>query len=153
MRGIFIPHHLNPESRCWDWPTFQFAGQPQILLIFLKCAVLCLVTQACLNLWDPIDCSPPDSSVLGDSPRQEYWSGLPSPPPQALPNPGIQPRSPALQADSFLIKPLGKPKNTGVGRLSFLQGIFLTQESNRGLLHCRQILYQLSYHRSPFLTY
>ena len=35
--------------------------------------------------------------------------------------------------------------NTGVGSLSLLQGIFLTQESNQGLLHCRQILYQLSY--------
>ena len=39
----------------------------------------------------------------------------------------------------------GKPKNTGVSSLSLLQGIFLTQELNRGLLHCRQILYQLSY--------
>ena len=39
----------------------------------------------------------------------------------------------------------GKPKNTGVGSLSLLQRIFLTQESNRGLLHCRQKLYQLSY--------
>ena len=39
--------------------------------------------------------------------------------------------------------------NTKVGSLSLLQGIFLTQESNRGLLHCRQILYQLSYQGSP----
>ena len=36
-------------------------------------------------------------------------------------------------------------QNTGVGSLSLVQGIFLTQESNCGLLHCRQILYQLSY--------
>ena len=35
--------------------------------------------------------------------------------------------------------------NTGVGNLSLLQRIFLTQESNRGLLNCKQILYQLSY--------
>ena len=41
------------------------------------------------------------------------------------------------------------PKNTGVGSLPILQWIFLTQESNWGLLHCRWILYQLSYHRSP----
>ena len=40
-------------------------------------------------------------------------------------------------------------QNTGVGSLSLLQGIFLTQESNRGLLHCRRILYQLSYQGSP----
>ena len=40
-------------------------------------------------------------------------------------------------------------QNTGVGSLSLLQGIFPTQESNRGLLHCRRILYQLSYEGSP----
>ena len=39
--------------------------------------------------------------------------------------------------------------NTGVGSLSLLQWIFPTQESNRGLLHCRQILYQLSHKGSP----
>ena len=42
-----------------------------------------------------------------------------------------------------------KPKNTGVGSLSLLQGIFLTQELNQVLLHCRWILYQLSYQGSP----
>ena len=47
--------------------------------------------------------------------------------------------------DSLLAEPQGKPKNTRVGSLSLLQGIFLTQELNRGLLHCRWILYQLSY--------
>ena len=40
---------------------------------------------------------------------QEYWSGLPFFPPQDLPNPGIKPRSPALQADSLLSEPPGKP--------------------------------------------
>ena len=45
----------------------------------------------------------------------------------------------------FTSQPQGKPKNTGVGSLSVLQWIFLTQESNRALLHCRWILYQLSY--------
>ena len=40
-------------------------------------------------------------------------------------------------------------KNTGVGCHFLLQGIFLTQESNPGLLHCRQIFYQLSYKGSP----
>ena len=66
-------------------------------------------------------------------------------------NPEIEPRSPALQADSSLSEPPGKPKNTGVGSLSLLQGIFLTQGLNWGLLHCRQILYQLSYQGSSFL--
>ena len=40
-------------------------------------------------------------------------------------------------------------KNTGVGCHSLLQGIFLTQESNLGLQHCRQILYHLSHQGSP----
>ena len=40
-------------------------------------------------------------------------------------------------------------KNTGVGYHALLQGIFLNQESNRGLLHCRQIFYQLSYQGRP----
>ena len=60
------------------------------------------------------------------------------------PNPGIEPRSPTLQADSLPAELPEKPKNTGVGSLSLLQGIFPTQESNLGRLHCRWILYQLS---------
>ena len=42
-------------------------------------------------------------------PRQEYWNGLPFPSPGDLPDPGIEPRSPTLQADALLSKPLGKP--------------------------------------------
>ena len=53
-------------------------------------------------------------------------------------NPGIEARSPTLQADSLPAKPPEKPKNTGVGNLSPLQGIFPTQESNQGFLHCRR---------------
>ena len=41
--------------------------------------------------------------------RQEYWRGLPCLPPGDLPNPGIAPSSPTLQADSLLIEPPGKP--------------------------------------------
>ena len=61
------------------------------------------------TLCNPMDCSPPGSSVHGDSPG----------------------------------------KNTGVGCHVLLQGIFPTQELNRSLLHCRQILYQLSYQGNP----
>ena len=66
--------------------------------------VLCLVAQSCPALCDPMDCSPPGSTVHGDSPS----------------------------------------KNTGVGCHALFQGNFLTQGSNPGLLHCRQILYCLS---------
>ena len=69
----------------------------------------------------------------------------PFPSPGDLPNPGTEPRSPTLQVDSLPAEPQGKPKNTGVGSLSLLEGIFLTQGSNPGLPHYRWILYQLSH--------
>ena len=110
--------------------------------------------------------------------RQEYWSGLPFPSPGDLPDPGIEPGSPALEAGALtseppettqfckaiqfssvaqscptlcdpmdcnllgLLRPWDSPgKNTGVDCHFLLQGIFLTQEPNPGLLHYRQILY------------
>ena len=95
--------------------------------------------------------------------RQEYWGGLPCPPPGDLSNPGI---NLCLQhcrrilyplshlGDSLrshrLYSPWNSPsQNTGVGSLSLLQGIFPTQGSNLGLPHCRRILYQLSHKGSP----
>ena len=83
--------------------------------------------------------------------RPEYWTGQPFPSPGDLPNPQeIEPRSPALQADSLPTESQGKPKNTGVGSLSLLQQIFLTQELNQHLLHCRQILYHLRLSGKPW---
>ena len=81
--------------------------------------------------------------------RPEYGSGWPLSSPGDLPNPGIEPRSLTLQADSLSAEPQGKTKNTEAGSLSLLQQIFPTQEWTWGLLHCRQILYQLSYQGSP----
>ena len=94
--------------------------------------------QLCPTLCDPMDC-------IVEFSRSEYWSGQHFPSPGDLPNPGMEPRSPTLRADSLPIEPPGKSKETGVGSLSILQWIFLTQESNWGLLHCRWILYQLNY--------
>ena len=104
-----------------------------------------LVPQSRPTLCDTIDCSPPGSSVHWGFSRQEYWSGLPFPSPGHLPDSRIKPSSPALQADSLPSEPPGKSKNTGVGCHSLLQGIFPSQGSNPALLHCRQILYHLSY--------
>ena len=57
--------------------------------------------------------------------------------------------SPTLRPHG-LYSPWNSPgQNTGVGSPSLLQGIFLTQGSNPGLLYCRQILYQLSHEGSP----
>ena len=97
------------------------------------------VTQSCPTL-----CNPMDFTVHGIlQARIMEWVAFPIS--RDLPNPRIKPRSPTLQADSLPAEPQGKPKNTGVGSRSLLQGIFPTQELNWGLLHCRQILYKLSY--------
>ena len=61
------------------------------------------VTQSFLTLCDPWTIQSMEFS------RPEYWGGYPFPSPEDLPNPGIKPRSPALQADSLPAKPQGKP--------------------------------------------
>ena len=65
-----------------------------------------------------------------NSPGQNTSTSSHSLSPGDLPNPGIEPTSPAWQADSLPAEPLGKPMNTGVGSLSLLQQILPTQESN-----------------------
>ena len=102
------------------------------------------VTQSCLTLCDPMDYV--DHGIL--QARILEWVAFPFP--GDLPNPGIKPRSPVLQVDSSPAEPPGKPKNTGVGSLSLLQGNFLTQESNQDILYCRQILHQLSYREALY---
>ena len=72
------------------------------------CAVSCLVAQSCPTLCDPRTVLARLLCPWGFS-RQEDWSRLPCPPPGDLPNPGIEPRSPALQADSLLSEPPEKP--------------------------------------------
>ena len=119
--------------------------------IYKKC--VCVWALSLSHIWlfvTPwtLACQPPLSMgiLLG---RMLEWLPCPPPgdlcpPPGDLPNPGIEPRCPALHVDSLLSEPPGKPKNTGVGSLSLLQRIFLTQRSNLGLLYCRQFLDQLS---------
>ena len=178
-----------------------------------------LVALQCLTLCDPMDCSPPGSSVHGIlQARILEWVALLFS--RGSSQPGIEPRWPELQADPLLPEPGGSPynplgrcisivppwkskvslspmlpedcwgslainsdgytsignsklrkvkvtqclilrphglyspwnspgQNTRLGNLSLLQGIFPTQGLNPGLLHCRQILYQLSHKGSP----
>ena len=78
--------------------------------VFLACGI-CLkvsVAQSCPILCDSVDCS--QALLSMGFPRQEYWSGLPFPYPGDPPNPGIEPGSPALQADSLPSEPAGKPQ-------------------------------------------
>ena len=66
-----------------------------------------LVTKSYLILYDPMDYSQLGSSVHGIL-RQEYWSGLPFPSSGDLPNPEIEPTSPALAGKFFTAEPPGK---------------------------------------------
>ena len=61
------------------------------------------VAQSCRTLCDPVD--PPGSPPSMGFSRQEYWSGLPFPSPADLPDPGIEPSSPTLQADALTPEP------------------------------------------------
>ena len=130
--------------------------------------------QSCQTLWDPMDYSPHVPLSMGFF-RQAYWSGLTFPAedlPDPGTEP-MSPVSPALQVDFLVLSHLealmelfvcffeshsvmlwlhelyspwnSLGQNTGVGSFSLLQRIFPTQGSNPGLLHCGQILYQLSH--------
>ena len=101
------------------------------------------VTQSCPTLCDPMD------YMVHGILQVRILEQVAFPSPGDLPNPGLEHKSPTLQADSLPAEPPRKPKNTGVSSLSLLQQIFLTQELNQSLLHYRQILYQLSYQGSP----
>ena len=71
---------------------------------------MCSVVHSCLTLCDPMDCYVACLAPLPmEFSRQEYWTGLPLATPRDLPNPEIQPMSPALQADSLPSEPSGKP--------------------------------------------
>ena len=75
----------------------------QHLLLFVV-----LVTQSCLTLLTQWTVAHQAPLSMGFS-RQEYWSGLPCPPPGDLPDPGIEPGFPALKADSLPTELWGKP--------------------------------------------
>ena len=111
--------------------------------------MLCLVTQLCSTLHDPMDYSPLGSSVHGDSPGKNTGVGSRSLLQGIFPTQGSNSGLPHCMWIFLSSEAPEKPKNTGVSSLSLLQGIFLTKQSNQGFLHCRQILYQLSYQESP----
>ena len=91
----------------------QLQGSTWLFVLFLdSLTMLSVASQSCLTLCNPMDCSPPGSSVRGIL-QQEYWSELPFPSPGHLPIPGIKPESPALAAQFFTTKPPGSSPITG----------------------------------------
>ena len=108
-----IKYHFTPvrmaiikkstNNRCW-----RGCGEKGILLHCRK-KEESEIAQSCPTLCDSVDCSLPGYSLSMVFSRQEYWSGLPFPSPGDLPDPGIEPRSPALEADALTSEPPGKP--------------------------------------------
>ena len=99
------------------------------------------VTQSCL--WDLMDCTVP--GIL--QARILEWVAFPFSRGSSQPRDWTQVFR--VVGGFFSAEPQGKPKNTAVGSLSLIQWIFPTQGSNWGLLHCRQILYQLRHQGIP----
>ena len=80
----------------------------QLTIPVCVCVCVCVCSQKCLTLatlWTVAHQAPLSMGF----PRQEYWSGLPFPPPGDLPHPGIELTSPALQADSLPLSHQGSP--------------------------------------------
>ena len=133
---------LNIRDVCDRLLWFSF---PSCQTLIMKVKVK--VAQSCRTLCDSTEYT--GHGIL--QARILEWVAMPSSRGSSQPRDGTQVRS-ALHLDSLPAEPPGKPKNTGVGSLFLLQRIFPTQDSNRGLLHCRWILYQLSYQGSPSLS-
>ena len=110
------PQVLASESPgSWDRPTPMYLKSSETgFLSFSNKSisnqnhVLCDQPLHHIRLWDSMDCSLPGSSVHGDSPGKNIGMGGPCPPLGDLPNPGIEPRTPGLQADSWPDEPPGK---------------------------------------------
>ena len=94
------------------WPSLD------IISPILHWLFVCSVAQLCPTLHKPMDWSLPGFSLHG-IPRQEYRSGLPFPSPGDLPNPGIEPKSPALAGGFFTTVPPGNPY---IGQLYLVVG-------------------------------
>ena len=103
--------YLELRARCHKSSPSLAPGSKETTNMNSSCK-FCMCVQSCLTLWDPMDRSTQGSSVHGILQAQEYWSGLPFPPPGDLPDSRTEPTSPvspALQADSLPLSHLRSP--------------------------------------------
>ena len=96
--GVWLNGHVPKKERRWDLESDPLLGGISEVKSLSH-------VQLFATLWTVVHQAP---STMGFS-RQEYWSGLPFPMSGDLPNPGIEPRSPTLQADTLTSEPPGKP--------------------------------------------
>ena len=110
MASCLFPHLSNGDNnsdhrtgREHSFNESIHVKSPELCLAESKlsvCVCVCVCAQLCLTLCSSMDCNQPGSSVL-EFPRWEYWRGLPFPTPGYLPDPGIEPASPALAGGFF----------------------------------------------------
>ena len=113
-------HVTNAESLFFKSKSYStilhFLFQNHLQSCSIQNTMVCVcmsVAQSCPTFCNPMDCSPPDSSVHRFlQARILEWT---YPSPGDLPDPRIEPRSPALQVDYLLAEPPGKPKYYGIG--------------------------------------
>ena len=109
-RAQLCRHHLINYKQAWGLEIMSPWGEN-----YYVNHSACMLGRFChVRLCNTMDCSPLDPLFMGFS-RQEYWRGLPCPPPRDLPHPGIKTTStasPALQMDSLPLSHPGSPKTT-----------------------------------------
>ena len=111
------------------------------IYIYMCCA------QSCPTLYDPMDCSPPGSSVHGDCPSKSTGVGCSVFLQRIFPTQGSNSGLLYCRQIFYSLRHQGRPRILEWVAYPFMEG-FLIQKSNWGLLHCRRILYQLSYWES-----
>ena len=123
LQGILNLTKLATTSR----PLFR----AQHILLYSACVLsLYSCVRVFVTLWSVAQQAP---LSMGFS-RQEYWSGLPFPPPGDFPNPGMEPMSPALKADSLPAEPQGSPGILEWVAISFSRGY--SQPRDRTSISC-----------------
>ena len=92
--------------RWWLWPLQGVIHFSWVSSMYIW--DICMYTQSCLTFWNLWTVAQ-QARLSMEFFQQEYWSGLPFPPPGDLPDPGIEPKSPALAGGFFTAEPPGKP--------------------------------------------
>ena len=106
--GRILPCYSRTSHVHFSWWFLHFLPEKDVNLLFpFSCS---FVFDSFVIPW-AVACQAP---LAMEFPRQEYWSGLPFPPPGDLSNPGIQPDSPALQANSLPLSHWGSSKDRNI---------------------------------------
>ena len=152
VRSILATQQNQITTReIWNIPSLSVNFYSSVIFLTAeRCAVLCLVTQSCFWLfgtpWTVALQAPLSLEIL----QKRILECVVMPSSRGSSQHRDCTHVSHMAAGFFTIWARGKPKDTGVGSLSLLKGIFLTHVSDQGFLHCKQILYQLTFPGKPW---